>query len=66
MPLIGDGYSAGSKAATAGCLSIGTKPDPSVPGRYEADSYGCPPFLLCGDILRLAGIGLRLVKLGCG
>ena len=29
-------------------------------------SGGPTPFPLCGDILRLAGIGRRLVKLGCG
>ena len=33
------------KEVRFGDLSISTKSDPSVsPGRYEADSYGCPPF----------------------
>ena len=44
------GYSLSTKEdVQGGCLSIGTKTDPSMPpGRSEAGSHSCPPFPLCG------------------
>ena len=37
--------------------TYGYDPRGYLGGRYEADSYGCPPFPLCGNILQLWDIG---------